>query len=49
MKFLRFRRSHDMRGIVVPLLNRALIIHANAHDQAQGLMGRYHNTTLDTK
>jgi hypothetical protein len=29
-----------------PRLNRALIIHANVHDQAQGLTGRYHNTTL---
>ena len=24
------------------------IIHANVYDQDQGLMGRYHDTTLDT-
>jgi hypothetical protein len=33
---------------VTPLLDRALIIHANAHDRDQRLTGRYHNTTLET-
>jgi hypothetical protein len=31
-----------------PRLDRALIIHANVHDQDQRLTGRYHNITLDT-
>ena len=34
--------------LVMPLLDRALIIHANAHDRDQRLTGRYHNTTLNT-
>ena len=33
---------------VAPLLDHALIIHANAHDRDQRLTGRYHNTTLNT-
>ena len=33
----------------LPRFNRTLIMHANVYDQDQGLTGRYHNTTLDTK
>jgi DNA-binding LytR/AlgR family response regulator len=35
--------------IFLDIQNRALIIHANAHDQVQGLTERNHNTTLDIK
>ena len=33
---------------MAPLLDRALIIHANVHDRDQRLTGRYHNTILNT-
>ena len=32
-----------------PDLTVHFIMHANVYDQDQGLTGRYHNTTLDTK
>ena len=31
-----------------PRLNRTLIIHANVYDQAQGLTGKHHSTTLNS-
>src|SRR3990170_2804821 len=53
---LGFSQSHQRKGcsqmtsikLVAPLLDRALIIDVNVHARDQRLMGRYHNTTLDT-
>ena len=42
------KKGNFKKNVVHPRLNHALIIHANMHDQGQRLMGRYHNTTLDT-
>src|SRR3954464_11832642 len=43
-----YRQSALIPTCYENLFNHTLIIHANVYDQDQGLMGRYHNTTLDT-